>query len=199
MSFWRKLWRRDLRRRDKDLEQVARRIRERFNREVRAAKRLHDDAHMIELVQAAATSSGSALREVLEAIQSQGLSKAAELALLRELRERRPDLEGSTIRIFWDSGQNNLILLLGETNVELGSAQVQYVIRRSAGDADDDIDPDVEPSIDLVEAGEAELTPAAVTTIAAGLDALFRRLGPPPDHLRTGQVPLLHGGGGAAE
>lgn len=55
------------------------------------------------------------------------------------------------------------------------------------------------PEIDLVDVSTNEHTPGAATILAEGLDALFKRLGPPPDHLRTERTPLLHGGGGAAE
>ncbi|MEV1168592.1 hypothetical protein [Nonomuraea sp. NPDC049784] len=55
------------------------------------------------------------------------------------------------------------------------------------------------PEIDLIDVSADEHTPGAASNLVEGLDALFRRLGPPPDHLRTERAPLLHGGGGAAE
>lgn len=53
--------------------------------------------------------------------------------------------------------------------------------------------------INLLDVSEDEDTVNAVIAVAEGLDALFRRLGPPPPHLRSEHEPLLHGGGGATE
>ncbi|MBT2234776.1 hypothetical protein [Nonomuraea sp. NEAU-A123] len=58
---------------------------------------------------------------------------------------------------------------------------------------------DATANVNLMDVSTNEDTVQAAGAVADGLDALFRRLGPPPDHLHTERTPLLHGGGGAAE
>ncbi|MFC7380904.1 hypothetical protein [Sphaerisporangium rhizosphaerae] len=56
-----------------------------------------------------------------------------------------------------------------------------------------------DPRIDLMNVSEAEDSASGSAVLADGLDQLFRRLGPPPDHLHNERSPLLHGGGGTAK
>ncbi|MGW3352158.1 hypothetical protein ACWDA3_53445 [Nonomuraea rubra] len=53
-----------------------------------------------------------------------------------------------------------------------------------------------QPPPDLLVIGGDEATPQAAQDVAAALENLFQRLGPPPDHLRSGAVPAIHGSGG---
>ncbi|MFE5297774.1 glycosyltransferase [Streptomyces sp. NPDC056632] len=53
---------------------------------------------------------------------------------------------------------------------------------------------------DLLHMAESTDTPAAVTAMASGLDALFRALGPPPSSLRLAEAgPAPQGDGGASD
>ncbi|MFG3345690.1 glycosyltransferase [Streptomyces sp. NPDC048018] len=59
--------------------------------------------------------------------------------------------------------------------------------------------PDSAPA-DLLHVAESTDTPAAVTAMASGLDALFRALGPPPSSLRLAEAaPTPQGDGGAGD
>ncbi|MEV6956377.1 glycosyltransferase [Streptomyces sp. NPDC051183] len=61
-------------------------------------------------------------------------------------------------------------------------------------------EPDPPAHPDLLAVAESPDTPAAVETMATGLDALFRALGPPPESLRLAEAgPTPQGDGGASD
>ncbi|WP_141703538.1 hypothetical protein [Planobispora rosea] len=51
----------------------------------------------------------------------------------------------------------------------------------------------------LLDAADSEDFSVAVAKFSVGLDRIFRRLGPPPEHLGSAPAPLMSGGGGASE
>ncbi|MFG2999272.1 glycosyltransferase family 2 protein [Streptomyces sp. NPDC048340] len=61
-------------------------------------------------------------------------------------------------------------------------------------------EPDPPAHPDLLAVAESPDTPAAVESMATGLDALFRALGPPPESLRLAEAgPTPQGDGGASD
>ncbi|MFI7610672.1 hypothetical protein ACIBP6_05460 [Nonomuraea terrae] len=115
---------------------------------------------------------------------------------LHDLHEQAERLEKRAERLAGqaDSGsdrhelqQRKLIALKAEIAEAIRDLQEKPPVRSVVDGAD-------EGGSDPEDVSEATLT------ITQGLDALFRRLGPPPDHLLSEQrVPVTTGGGGAAQ
>ncbi|MEU1880860.1 hypothetical protein ABZ470_26435 [Streptosporangium sp. NPDC020072] len=118
-------------------------------------------------------------RERLPHYQAEGISISSKI--LEELAQRFAHLPGLP-----DNGAYHL----------LGSYAAYVYTAKEAASQEETID----PAIDLLKLSENEETVSSARTMAEGLDNLFKRLGPPPPHLRSGdRTPLLLGGGGAAE